>query len=77
MAFWLLRRPETGWQTYRAMLIRAPSVKEARKLAQDLETGDASSIGEPSDWMDPTFTTCMEIQVEGKTDIIIADFKEG
>jgi hypothetical protein len=77
MAFWRLKRNETNWQEYRAMVVRAPSESVARETAHDVESEEESSIGESSDWMNPTLTTCIEISVEGMTQVIWADFKEG
>lgn len=76
MAFWLLGRKETEWQTYRGMVIRAPSEDDARKMACELEAGDADSIGMPLEWLDAAETLCAEVPIEGEANIILADFKD-
>ncbi len=59
------------------MIIRAKTEEQARQIAKTNEGSEGSSSYHPrpptSPWLDPEYTTCEELSIEGTADIIIAD----
>ena len=54
---------------YESMLIRAESETEARGLATG--TAATTQVSDIHDWLDTTLVDCNELQVDGKTDVLL------
>lgn len=57
---------------YEGFVIRAKDERTARKLVQEHSQEDEED--REHSWIDPSITYCIEITIEGKESIIIADY---
>ena len=57
-----------------AGMVRANDEQEARQLMKSVTVDDGSSSNE---WLDPHFSSCEEIKVEGKSEVISISFNPG
>lgn len=91
MKLWLLRpnenlkTTENPWEPWYdkafGFVVRAETEERARELANEdggAETGEISNNvyragGDP--WLDPKFSTCMELKSVGVEGVVIVDFK--
>ena len=89
MKLWLLRpQPDleqSPWEPWYdkafGFVVRAETEQEARELA-DEHGGDERrdmarflETSRPDAWSNPVYSTCIELAVEGKAEMIIRDFK--
>lgn len=77
MKLWLLRPMEDNnlWDPWYdkcfGFVVRAESEEEARKIVgSSIEFGDEGKEA----WLDPKNSTCVELTIEGKEEVIIRDF---
>lgn len=88
MKLWILERkydlPENdnpwkqSWDTKSAFIVRAQSAKAARQLAQKQggdETRRPENMATP--WLDPKYTTCKELTLEGEAAVILDESVDG
>jgi len=78
MKLWILRpiEGEGDWSdeydVARSFVVRARSEKDARKLVQPFAGDEGSRV-----WTHPKKSTCTELKVTGKKEVIIRDFHAG
>ena len=65
---------ESGkYETYLGFVIRAKSEASARKMAN----GEARCCLAKDEWLDPAYTTCIELLKSGGEGIILSSYKAG
>lgn len=57
-------------------IVRAKTEKQAREIAQKQSGGDEKQFA-PDAWINPFYSTCTELNAEGKTEIIQSNFRAG
>jgi hypothetical protein len=69
---YLLKRHEefSEYDTYEGFLIRETSQRNARRIAQQCDTGDSQNT-----WIDKSKSSCKVITNEGPRTVIISDFR--
>jgi len=75
MKLWVLNNIDEGhpiYNSYEGFVIRAQTEKAARQLAALV----ASDEG-PDAWFNEKKSTCVQLKVGGKEDIILSDFHAG
>ena len=68
----LVRRDGADYDETRAVVVRASSPRQARKLASGVHGGEGPSI-----WMSTKTSSCNVLKPDGKSGIIIVDYKGG
>lgn len=66
---------DPGWDCNHGFVIRAEDEQAARSLAQTHMSDESWASKEL--WLDPKFSTCEEISLEGESEIILNDFNAG
>ena len=74
MLFLLTRLERPDYDENTAFVVRADSVKEARRLVNDLPNLD---MAEGNIWQDTKRTKCRQIKTEGSKGVILRSFKNG
>lgn len=70
------REPEGCWDLIREIVVRAADARQARKLAH-AEAHKSPGPIQHRDWLRASKTTCRQVLVEGKPEVIIVDYLEG
>jgi hypothetical protein len=74
MKLWILKRltdrPE--WDVNNGFVIRAETAEAARVLASQ-ERGDEGS----RTWLEPEFSSCVELTADGHSEVVLRDFNAG
>jgi hypothetical protein len=68
----ILRTRKRNPMGYESMLIRAESETEARGLATG--TAATTQVSDIRDWLDISLVECTELQVDGKSDVLLCVF---
>jgi len=69
---WIIGRiGPTDWNETEAMVVRAESEKEARKVAAK------DNVSAEDVWLDPTKSKCETLQASGNSQVILAHVKYG
>lgn len=72
MSIYLLKRKEApGWDEYDAKIVRAPSERDARRIANK-STGDEGGV-----WVDEKKVTCEKLYSNGESVEILGSFNAG
>jgi len=71
-------KPLHPWDCLVAVVVRARSAKEARKIVQKEASMD-ENLEHPNEtpWLDPEYTSCTRLSARGKSEIILKDVLEG
>lgn len=73
MKLWLLERTEIhGYDEYCGFVIRAEDEASARAIAV-VQAGDEGAGA----WMSQARSTCIELQAEGESGMVLGDFNAG
>jgi len=70
------RDPRGCWDLHLEILVRAACARQARKLAHAKanELNELEDTDYHTDWLDPKETSCSQIKIEGKAEVIMTDF---
>lgn len=76
MKLWLLlRKDHVDWDQYVGFVVRAETAKRARQIAWE-GTDQQEKYREPY-WLDTSAVLCIQIQIEGKEEILLYSFRAG
>lgn len=65
------------WGTAQGFVVRADDEAQARRLADSYAGGETDEWHTPAHpWLDPTYTTCVELTGDGPAEVILRDFLE-
>jgi hypothetical protein len=84
MKLFLLQRTAKGkaispqYDVNVGFVVRAHTAQHARELANDPEFGgDEKRNGDPNFWLDSEFSTCEQLKLSGKAEVILREFNAG
>jgi len=86
MKLWLLRPHDRNhprfddWDTYQGFVISAETPEQARRIAQEsggAETHANNYTDRFPAWIDPAYSSCVELEPTAEPGIIISDFNAG
>ena len=84
MKLWLLKRIENlpmkndpwdpWYDTMQGFVIRAKTEMEARQIAHECGGNENFAIRETHPWKDKKYSTCIELSIKGKQELVLSDF---